>query len=339
MPGTVLPRANRKADNPAKPIAVLREPLDPAKLAIGAIIVMIMAAIMTNGNVRVLIIVNPPNIELHNIRRCPCEPVTYNYSHIDIDIVTQCQLAISNYQNITIDISAFSWHTAAAGDNFDNTQPRFPYITSMGADNMKTAYILAIAVVAVLIQSAAFAEDLYGESYFTLFAQSTSGSTLASWDYEFPGITAQYDPVSYPWIEPPLTFKLENIHCETLPDPTVQAALFCDVPLEANVGQTLWVTARTNPSDFNAFVDMLTNPIPDKTCVWANIGFADNANDYLVSAGHGLYLSEGLNDEVSRIGLRIDYASTTPSVPEPSSAAALILGLLPFGLLWRKRFT
>jgi hypothetical protein len=58
-----------------------------------------------------------------------------------------------------------------------------------------------------------------------------------------------------------------------------------------------------------------------------------------MSAGHGWYLSEGLDDEISRIGLRIDYASTTPSVPEPSGAAALIFGLLPFGLYLRKRFT
>lgn len=207
---------------------------------------------------------------------------------------------------------------------------------------MKSAIIvLVIMVCSVKVPVAAFAEFLYGESSLTLLVEDTQGRTVADWNYDFPGLTAEYTSDAYPSAHPPFTLKLANIHCELVPNPTVLAPVFRNIPLVANVGNTFWFSSQNDPQIFAAFANHLTNPVPGQTSIWASIGFADSRNSYLASAGHGRYLSEGLDAEVSRIGVRVDYATVSavipPSVPEPSSAAVLASGLLLAGIALTRR--
>ena len=207
---------------------------------------------------------------------------------------------------------------------------------------MKLAIIvLAIVIYSGIAPTSAFAEHLYGESSLTLLVQDTLGRTVADWNYDFPGLSADYTADTYPSARPPFTLKLENIHCELVPNPTVLAPVFRNIPLVANVGNTFWFTSQNDPQIFAAFANHLTNPVPGQTSIWASIGFADSRNSYLVAAGDGRYLSEGLNAQVSRIGVRVDYATvgavTPPSVPEPSCAAAVLSGLLMSGIALIRR--
>ncbi|MHB9037487.1 MAG: hypothetical protein ACYC64_12540 [Armatimonadota bacterium] len=190
---------------------------------------------------------------------------------------------------------------------------------------MKYAIIvLVVMICGVTAPTNAFAELLYGESSLSLLVEDTLGHTVADWNYDFPGLSAEYTTEAYPSARPPFTLKLENIHCELVPNPTVLAPVFSNIPLVANVGNTFWFSGQNDPQIFAALANHLTNPVPGQTSIWASIGFADSRNNYLAAAGHGIYLSQGVNAEVSRIGVRVDYATVTPpSVPEPSSAAAL----------------
>ncbi|MCE5313518.1 MAG: hypothetical protein ABFD49_01940 [Armatimonadota bacterium] len=205
---------------------------------------------------------------------------------------------------------------------------------------MKRAFaLLCIVAVYAVAPTVVCAEVLYGQSSLTLLVEDTLGSAVAQWSYDFPEITAIYNACEHPSVSPPFTFKLENIHCELQPSSTALAVIFRNIPLVANVGKTFWYSSANDSQIFAAFVNHLTNPIPGSTSVWAKIGFADSKNSYFVNEGCGVYLSDGVGAEISRIGIRVDSAAFTPNVPEPSTAACMVCGVGIFGAFLLRRLS
>lgn len=118
------------------------------------------------------------------------------------------------------------------------------------------------------------------------------------------------------------------------------SALFADVNLLDNVGETVWVSSNADNPQYGLFVSALTDGV-DQT-LWGKVTVT--ADGSLVGgSGTGYYESSFLADDsdhdfagsaIGRIGLRVDEATAAQErcdVPEPCSVLALMCGIAGMG--------
>ena len=118
------------------------------------------------------------------------------------------------------------------------------------------------------------------------------------------------------------------------------SALFENVALLSNVGNTVWVSSNADDPQFSAFVGVLTDGLDGtlwgKVTLKADGSFAGGSG---TGYGESSFFGEDQDHDfagmtIGRIGLRVDEATVTQApadVPEPCSMISLLCGIIGAG--------
>ncbi len=202
---------------------------------------------------------------------------------------------------------------------------------------MRRSLIIACVLIAVLATVQASATTVESYHAFSLVAQDDSGTLYLLLTVQNGHATLNYSSPP-PGYTAPFHFALQN--CEIkLGTQVTGVDLFTNTPLPGPVGSIDWVSSDADDPDFSAFVEYLrTRPTNANLCVSMGWNDANNMklDSYpvttpLIALSTPPYLLP-LGTTVTRIGLRYD-----PTVPEPSSLAALLTALAGTGCLLRRR--
>lgn len=118
------------------------------------------------------------------------------------------------------------------------------------------------------------------------------------------------------------------------------SALFENVGLLDNVGNTVWISSNADDPQYGLFVSALTDGL--NQMLWGKVTVRANSS-YAAESGTGYYESSFFGDggdhdfagsSIGRIGLRVEEAIATQlpcDVPEPCSILALMCGIVGAG--------